>query len=128
MILAEAALEAGDLQGFIDEINNARQNSMYSADLPDLALPAAAGSLDFPYEFPAVDAWSILDQERYAWTWLTGMRLFDLDRWNHPFLAGGFLAGNVPGADAINPRLSCMPVPRNECELNPNLAGSPVCG
>jgi len=123
MIIAEERLRANDMAGFIAAINDVRVD----VGLPARAAPAAAGSLDFPYAVPADDGWSILDEERYATLWLTGKRLFDLDRWDHPFLDGGFLAANVPGAAALARRTSCMPVPRNECELNPNLDGDPVC-
>lgn len=123
LIIAEERLRAGDMAGFIAAVNLVRAEH----SLAPRAEPASAGTLDFPYEFPAVDGFSILDEERYASLWVTGKRLFDLDRWDHPFLDGGFLAGNVPGASAIARRVSCMPVPRNECELNPNLAGDAVC-
>lgn len=131
LIMAEAALMEGDLPEFANQINAARQ-SYNDASLPDIAVPTVEGELDFfedypHYEYPAVDAWSILDQERYASLWLTGKRLFDLDRWNHPFLAGGYLARDIPGAAADNPRVSCMPIPRNECELNPNITTDPAC-
>lgn len=139
MILAEAALMEGtpDLAEFTSQINLARASYGDPADtgLDPLAQPAALGEFDFRSQYPHYpmegdtdwDAWSMLDQERYANLWLTGKRLFDLDRWNHPFLAGGFLAKNVPGAASVAQRPSCMPVPRNECELNPNLEGSAIC-
>ncbi len=123
LIIAESYLQEGDLAMFIGEINALRAYH----GLAPRAQPATVGALDFPYADPADDALSILDEERYASLWLTGKRLFDLDRWNHPFLDGGFLAANVPGASALARRVSCMPVPRNECELNPNLAGDPIC-
>ena len=134
MILAEAALMAGDLTEFTNQINLARA-SYGDPSLPPLAEPATVGTLEFRASYPYYamegdadwDAMSMLDQERYASLWIEGRRFFDLDRWNHPYLAGGFLAANVPGAEAINPRVSCMPVPREECDLNPNLAGSSVC-
>lgn len=138
MIQAEAMLVAGDIDatdGMTYYLNLARA-SYADASLPPLTAPAAVGTLDFRAGYPHYamegdaewDAWSMLDAERYATTWIEGKRFFDLDRWDHPFLAGGFLAKNVPGADAINPRASCMPIPRNECELNPNITDHPACG
>jgi hypothetical protein len=133
MIEAEAALLDGDMNKFIEKINVARasygRNAADTGDvLPALTAPATAGSLDWPYDDTLGDGWSILDEERYATLWLTGKRWYDLDRWNHPFLDGGYLAPNIPGASAIARRVSCMPVPKNECELNPNLQGDPICG
>lgn len=133
MIQAEEALLRGNMADFIGFINEARasygENAAGTGDvLPALTAPADAGSLDWPYDDALGDGWSILDEERYATLWLTGKRFFDLDRWNHPFLDGGYLAPNIPGASAIARRASCMPVPKNECELNPNLQGDPICG
>lgn len=133
LIMAEAALNESppDFTEFANQINLARQ-SYNDPSLPDIAVPTEMGTFDFNttyphYEYPAVDALSILDQERYASLWLTGKRFFDLDRWDHPYLAGGYLARDIPGAAADNPRTSCMPIPRNECELNPNITNEPAC-
>ena len=133
MIEAEEALLRDDYAAFIGFINDARasygRNAADTGDvLPALTAPTTAGSLDWPYDDTLGDGWSILDEERYATLWLTGKRWYDLDRWNHPFLDGGFLAPNIPGASALARRASCMPVPKNECELNPNLQGDPICG
>jgi hypothetical protein len=126
LIEAEAALLDDDLGTFIDRINDVRE--FYGlADLPE---PATAGALEFPNAMDALaggdpaddDAWSILDRERYMTLWIEGRRLWDLWRWDHPFLAGGTLIG--VGA---NPRASCMRIPRIECTLNENLAGSSAC-
>jgi hypothetical protein len=59
----------------------------------------------------------VLDRERYATLWLEGRRLFDLDRWDHPFLNGNWIVGSA----AETRRVSCMPLPQIECQLNPNL-------
>lgn len=133
LIMAEAALMESppDFTEFANQINLARQSYNHPS-LPDIAVPTELGTFDFfetypHYEYPAVDALSILDQERYASLWLTGKRFFDLERWDHPFLAGGYLARDIPGADAVNPRVTCMPIPRNECTLNPNITDDPAC-
>ena len=132
LIRAEAALLDGDLTTFIDRINDVRD--FYG--LTDLAEPPTAGALEFPNALDAQpraafptggdpgldDGWSILDRERYMTLWVEGRRLWDLWRWDHPFLAGGTLIGA-----GENPRASCMPIPRIECTLNENLAGSSAC-
>ncbi len=116
LIEAEAALVGGDLATFTAKVNEVR--AFYGAD--PIEQPAAAGALEFPNAQD--DAWSILDRERYLTLWIEGRRLFDLDRWQHPFLQGGTLIG--PGAE---PRVSCMPVPEIECTLNPEIQNSSVC-
>ena len=73
----------------------------------------------------AATALAILDRERYANTWMQGKRLFDLERWNHPFLTSD---GWITGATSVEQRVACWPMPRNECQLNPNLQGDPACG
>lgn len=116
LIEAEAALLGGDLAMFTAKVNEVR--AFYGADPIDQ--PASAGALEFPNAQD--DAWSILDRERYLTLWIEGRRLFDLDRWQHPFLQGGTIIG--PGAE---PRVSCMPVPEIECTLNPEIQNSSVC-
>lgn len=109
LIRAEAALRNGDLAGFTTQINALRA----IWDLDPIAQPAAAGALEYPNAYD--DAWSILDGERMLSLWLEGHRLWDLDRWDHPFLNGGTVAW--PGEPR---RDSCMPVPSGECRVNPN--------
>lgn len=116
LIEAEAALLGGDLATFTAKVNEVR--AFYGAD--PIEQPASVGALEFPNAQD--DAWSILDRERYLTLWMEGRRLFDLDRWQHPFLQGGTLIG--PGAE---PRVSCMPVPEIECTLNPEIQNSSVC-
>jgi hypothetical protein len=121
LIEAEAFLLDGDFPNFNAKITELRDFYGLGAH-PHQA--TAAGTLDFPYANPADDAWSVLDEERYATLYLEGKRLYDLDRWGHPFLNGGWIVGGA----AQNPRDSCFPVPRLECQLNPQLAGnSTIC-
>ncbi len=138
MIQAEAMLMMGDISaatGMTMYLNLARA-SYNDPSLPPLAEPATVGTLDFRDQYPHYamegdadwDAWSMLDAERYATTWIEGKRLSDIMRWDHPFLAGGFLAKNVPGAAAVAQRVSCLPIPKVECDLNPNVTDSPACG
>lgn len=116
LIEAEAALIGGDLATFTAKVNEVR--AFHGAD--PIEQPASAGSMEFPNAQD--DAMSILDRERYLTMWIEGRRLFDLDRWQHPFLQGGTIIG--PGAE---PRVSCMPVPEIECTLNPEIQNSSVC-
>ena len=109
LIEAEAALMDGNLATFTAKINEVRD--IYGLD--PIGQPAAAGSLEYPNAYD--DGWSILDGERYLTFWLEGRRLWDLHRWDHPFLEGG---------EVVHPsdpqRDSCMPVPDSECRYNPN--------
>ncbi len=115
LIQAEAALQGTpDFATFIAHINNVRAHYGLAA----LAAPTQMGTLTFPTdETNMTDALQILDRERYATLWLTGRRLFDMDRWDHPFLNGGWIVGSA----ALANRLRCMPIPKIECQLNPNL-------
>jgi hypothetical protein len=109
LIQAEAALRAGDLGTFTTQINRLRA----IWDLDPIEEPASAGALEYPNAYD--DAWSILDGERMLSLWIEGRRLWDLDRWNHPFLDGGTVVWEgQPRRD------SCMPVPSGECRVNPN--------
>ena len=86
------------------------------------------GTLDYPHDLTSQEAIDVLDRERYATLWMQGRRLYDMDRWDHPFLAGGAATGNwVVGGTSFAPRPRCQPVPRTECLLNANLAGDPAC-
>jgi tetratricopeptide (TPR) repeat protein len=109
LIRAEAALRSGDLGTFTTHINAVR--AMYG--LSAIAQPATAGALEYPNAYD--DGWSILDGERHLTLWLEGRRLWDLHRWDHPFLNGGTVVwSGIPRRD------SCMPVPSGECRSNPN--------
>lgn len=109
LIEAEAALRSNDLATFTAKINVVR--GLYGLD--PIAQPASAGSLEYPNAYD--DAWSILDGERHLTLWLEGRRLYDLHRWDHPFLNGGTVVWTGEAR-----RDSCMPVPDSECRYNPN--------
>jgi hypothetical protein len=127
LIQAEKALVVdNDLGAFIGFINEVRDFH----GLPNYPTPSAAGEVEFPNVLmsvgiadASVDAWSILDKERYATLWMESRRFFDLDRWDHPFLLGGE-TGVIIGSPAASPRVSCMPIPEIECQLNPELSAS----
>ena len=113
LIEAEAALRSGDLAEFTTQINKVR--TLY--DIPSITAPATAGALEYPNAFD--DGWSILDGERHLTLWLEGRRMWDLHRWDHPFLNGGTVVWEgEPRRD------SCMPVPAGECRVNPNFTCS----
>lgn len=111
LLEAEAALRSDDLTEFAAQINVVRAMN----GLGPIAVPASAGALEYPNAYD--DGWSILDGERHLTLWLEGRRLWDLDRWNHPFLNGGTVVW--PGETR---RDSCMPVPSGECRVNPNFS------
>ena len=88
---------------------------------------APAGGWSVGYQasdFDNTSALNILDRERYANLWLQGKRLFDLQRWDHAFVE---TQGWTTGSTSVANRVQCYPMARNECQLNPNLQGDPVC-
>ena len=131
LIEAEEALLRGDLPTFTARINEVRDYYGLAA----IAEPATAGALEYTnglydrhnaYDAklgnvgdPGVDGWSILDGERHLTLWGEGRRLFDLHRWQHPFLDGGIVFW-----DTEPRRVSCYPVPEIECTLNEQLKGT----
>jgi hypothetical protein len=120
LIQAEAALQGTpNYATFIGHINAVRAYHGLGA----LPTPTTMGSLSWPYDLTDMSAMAILDRERYAELWLTGRRLFDMDRWDHPFLNGGWVVGSI----AVANRVACFPISKNECQQNPELDGSPAC-
>ncbi len=123
LIEAEAALVNGDLNTFIAKINEVR--AFYGLDPAEQVYSDAArgtiGSLDKDYA-TVDDAWDILDRERHLTLWLEGRRLWDLHRWDHPFLQGGTIV--YPG---VNPRASCIPISQSECQTNDNIDKTKNC-
>ena len=131
LIEAEAALVGGDLTTFTARINEVRD----FFNLDPIPEPATAGALEYPNAYDAtaadlttampgtnaadIDAWSVLDAERWLTNWIEGRRMWDLHRWNHPFLDGGIVFW-----DTEPRRASCYPVPEQECQLNRTLAGA----
>lgn len=116
LIEAEAALVAGNLGEFTNQVNQVR--SFYGLD--DIAMPSSVGTFEWPNAED--DAWSILDRERYLTLWLEGRRAFDLSRWNHPFLTEG--VSLIPRHDERitgSRAFSCIPIPLGECNLNTQL-------
>lgn len=118
LIEAEDALvNDGDFTTFYDKIDEVRAH--YGAG-PTLR-PLVVGELEWPNAED--DAMSILDRERYLTMWMEGRRLFDLHRWNHPFITNN--EGLIPRHDDElqgTQRRSCARVAESECNLNPNVA------
>ncbi len=124
LIQAEAAMMNNDFAGMMGHINAIRTDlgiATYTTT------PTALGTLDYPHDLSSNEAIDVLDRERYATLWMQGRRLFDMDRWDHPFLEGGDnslgpgLGNWVVGGSSFSPRRSCMPIPKTECLLNENL-------
>ncbi len=118
LIEAEEALVRGaDFSTFYDKIDVGR--AFHGAGVT--ARPAVVGNLEWPNAED--DAMSILDRERYLTMWMEGRRLFDLHRWNHPFITNN--EGLIQRHDdilATVQRASCAPIAESECLLNPNVS------
>lgn len=99
LIEAEVAYQAGQLGQAVAKVNEER--AFYGLD------PVSATT--------AVEVFQLIKNERFLVLWLTGRRLFDLDRWNDPFLSGGTI---VHQGEANRAR--CLPLSENECETNQN--------
>jgi hypothetical protein len=115
LVEAEAAIANNDLTLFHSKINEVRAH--YGLGLYPNA-PTEAG--DFTGDWEGDSAREILDRERYLSLWLDGRRLWDMHRWDHPFLDGGSIAGYTPRAEK---RTSCFPMADSECQTNPNASG-----
>jgi hypothetical protein len=104
MLRAEAALRNNDVAGAMTLIN--QQRAFYNttaSPLPPLTATTAA------------QAWSILQKERGAVTWLETRRFWDLRRWN---------AEAAPIKNTfLDNRDKCIPVSLNEKQSNPNFTG-----
>ena len=90
LIEAEVMLHNGNISSAMEKIN-------YVRELFNLS-PKEADSMD--------EAWSILRQERNLTLWMEGRRLWDLRRFDDPFLQG---------------RDSCIPPGQQEINTNPNI-------
>ncbi|MEE8147347.1 MAG: RagB/SusD family nutrient uptake outer membrane protein [Longimicrobiales bacterium] len=112
----EALVRSTNFTAFYDKIDEVR--AFYGAGVT--ARPAVVGNLEWPNAED--DAMSILDRERYLTMWMEGRRLFDLHRWNHPFITNN--EGLIQRHDDILAgvtRKACAPIAESECRLNPNV-------
>ena len=114
LIEAEAALAQGDLAGFTSAVNAARAH--WGVDPIDQ--PATVGDLEFPNAED--DAWSILDREYLLDGYVEGRRVFHLGRWNHPFITENHINSPLHLGETVD-RMSCQPLPSNECNLNADI-------
>ena len=97
LIVAEAALRNGDVEGATAEIDGLR---------------AAAGVDPWPVD-DVESAWTALKRERGIELWLEARRLWDLHRW---------LQEGIPGeADDMAGRDTCFPIGAIEQGTNPNV-------
>lgn len=146
LIEAEAALRSGDLATFTDRINDVREfhgldaiaqptnvGALEYVNSPrnpfqrvlHNAYDASTGNVNEQVVDPVTgetheaDGWSILDGERHLTLFGEARRLWDLHRWDHPFLDAGLVFW-----DADPRRASCMPVPEDECTLNDAIKGA----
>lgn len=110
VLRAEAALRDGDIPGMTTLLNEAR--AVY--EMSPLAEPATEA-----------EAWTVLQYERGATTWMEVRRLWDVRRWvtidggaaRDAFLA---LPAHAAFNDPENPREVCIPFSEEEINTNPN--------
>lgn len=118
-IEAEAALRDGDPATAVDQMNMVRAQYDGLDPLPASLADDYTGATDFDANDPV---WATLDRERGITLWLEAKRLWDLHRWDHPFLDGGEIAhGSVPR------RASGIPIARDEVLTNENISDAPGC-
>lgn len=111
LLEAEAALRDSDLDRAMAKINEVRAHH-------GLAEVSATGiGSGITGDPDSMTGWDILDRERLLTLWLEGRRLWDLHRWDHPYLYGG----QVVYEPTVERRFSCLPVGDSECQSNPNV-------
>jgi len=119
LIEAEDALvNRQDFATFYNKIDDAR--AFHGVDPTERIM--TMGALEWPNAED--DAMSILDRERYLEMWMEGRRLFDMDRWNHPFITGNWalMPRHQEAFDAGGrTRFSCMLTGERECNINGGL-------
>jgi len=91
LIEAEALLRSGDVTGAVAKVNVVRT---------DAGVPTVTATTE-------AEAWTVLRTERNIVLWMEGRHLWELSRFNDPFLAD---------------RDKCIPVSQNEAATNPNIS------
>ncbi len=97
LIEAEVAYDAGQLTEAVDRVNEER---VYYGLTPATATTAT-------------EVFQLIKNERFLVLWLTGRRLFDLDRWDDSFLHGGTIVRT-----GVTDRARCFPISETECDTN----------
>ena len=120
LIEAEAALMAGDLNGAMAKINEARAHHGLEPLESDGTIGTITGGEKGGANLTSMSGWDILDRERHLTLWLEGRRLWDLHRWDHPHLDGG----GVVYEATVARRASCIPISLNECQVNEKVANN----
>ncbi|MFQ5536117.1 MAG: RagB/SusD family nutrient uptake outer membrane protein [Gemmatimonadota bacterium] len=121
LLEAENALLQNDLATFTAKINEVRTYHGLAPLTGITMTPGASISGDPGGAGPnrtSMEAWDVLDRERHLTNWLEGRRLWDLHRWDHPFLNGGGIVYQA----TVDRRASCIPIADQECQTNPNVA------
>jgi len=118
-IVAEAALRDGDPATAIEHMNAVRAQWDELDPIPASLADDYTGATDFNADDPV---WAMLDLERGLTLWLEARRLWDLYRWDHPFLDGGKIVLEPEGRRAAG-----MPIGRSEVLSNPNVSDAPGC-
>jgi hypothetical protein len=139
LIIAEAALRAGDNSTWLNELNTLRTNGLFTVrtdpqtGIPDTTWNAGTGGVAGlrPLVMPATDAErvTLMFRERAFWLFSTGHRLGDLRRLvrqygrtvNTTFPSGTFHKGGTYGPDTN------FPLPQSE-ENNPNVTAAKAAG
>lgn len=127
LIQAEAALHAGNVTEYFNQLNEPRLNPAERAYFDPTGVAPAVGALSTlgPADTLTGGAVSLLFAERARWLWLTGHRLSDLRRLirqygraaNTVFPVGTYFKASFTYGPDVN-----IPVPITEAN-NPNFAG-----
>ena len=108
LLEAEYYANEGDVAMAMMKINEARAHY----DLAPLTSDGTIGTITG--DLTSMSVWDILDRERWMDLWLEGRRLWDLHRWDHPFLQGGGIVYQA----TVPVRASCIPISDDECQVN----------
>jgi hypothetical protein len=121
LLEAEYALMQNDIGTAISKINEVRTfHGQTAIDINDVTgVGSITGAANGSSNITSMSGWDILDRERHLTLWLEGRRLWDLHRWDHPYLDGG----GVVYEATVARRASCLPISDQECQVNEKAAG-----
>ena len=123
LLEAENALLNGDLTTFTAKINAVRTFHGLAAIAAVTSAGSITGGVNKSSHPTSMLGWDVLDRERHLTMWMEGRRLWDLSRWDHPYLDGG----GVVYAATVARRASCMSISDQECQVNNNIDGTQKC-